>query len=145
MNIPSTRSRTSHKLVLTTFQSFDAEELEQYALRDSNGIIVERAQHTFMRCAIAIHGGNLERITATYNLISTQRFMPPSALLRTAGTSHETICSEASVSSSLSTAADVYDLTITLARTYARCQNACVSLQRLDRKLCVACSRYILI
>ncbi len=97
--------------------SFDPEELEEYALRGRNNVIVERGQHTLMRFAVAIHGCNIELITTTYKLLSARHFMPPAVLLQTAGTIRQALCSEAGVAvdavlAETRSTPDLYDLVL---------------------------------
>lgn len=117
--------------------SFDPEELEEYALRGRNNVIVERGQHTLMRFAVAIHGCNIERITTTYKLLSARHFMPPAVLLQTAGTIRQALCSEATIYMPLTDDSDIYALMGEVALNHARGRNSCVSLQRLDRSMYV--------
>lgn len=115
--------------------SFDPEELEEYALRGRDKFIVERVQHTFMRFAVAVHGRNVERITETYLSLSGHHLIPPLLLLRTAGTTEQTLSSEATVYLPLLVDDDAHTLMGTLAYNHSRFQETCVSLQRLDRKM----------
>lgn len=121
--------------IVDEYPSFDPEELEQYALRGRDGFIVERVQHTFMRFAVATHGRNIERITATYISLSEQRFIPPLILLRTAGTTDQTLSSESTIYLPLLDGGDAHTLMGTLAYHHSRFQNTCVSLQRLNRDM----------
>ena len=51
---------------------FGFKTLERAYLLKVNGKVVERPQHMWMRVAVCIHNGNLEKIKQTYDLMSTK-------------------------------------------------------------------------
>ena len=63
-----------------------------YLMRDQNGI-VERPQHMWLRVAVAIHMGDMDRIKETYDLMSMQRFTHATPTLFNAGTPRQQMSS----------------------------------------------------
>ena len=65
---------------------FGFKTLERAYLLRINGKILERPQHMWMRVAICIHLGNLEKIKTTYDLMSQKYFTHATPTLFNAGT-----------------------------------------------------------
>ena len=72
---------------------FGFKTLERAYLIKSNGKIVERIQHLWMRVAIQIHAPNLEKIKETYNGLSTKEFIHATPTLYNAGTNRPQLSS----------------------------------------------------
>lgn len=68
------------------FDYFGFKTLERSYLMRTNGYVIERPQHLFMRVAIGIHGENLEAAIETYNLMSQKWFIHATPTLFNAGT-----------------------------------------------------------
>lgn len=66
-----------------------------YLKKLSNGKIIERPQHMYMRVAIALHfrSDRMDRIVETYNLLSQGYFTHATPTLFNAGTTHEQLSS----------------------------------------------------
>lgn len=64
---------------------FGLSTLKKAYLTKSNGQIIERPQHMFMRVALGIHGNDLERVRKTYDGLSLQRYMHATPTLFHAG------------------------------------------------------------
>ena len=75
------------------YQYFGFKTLERSYLLKINGKIAERPQHMLMRVAIGIHGRDIERAIATYNLMSERYFTHASPTLFNAGTPHPQLSS----------------------------------------------------
>lgn len=76
----------SFSIHLTTYVSPAVRAIEgSYALRYGNRIF-ERPQYVWARCALAIHGDDIQSVVTCYDFISTMKFMPSSATLIHAGT-----------------------------------------------------------
>lgn len=75
------------------FDYFGLKTLERAYLMRSNGKIVERPQHMWMRVAVAIHIGDLEKIKTTYDLMSQKYFTHATPTLFNAGTSRPQLSS----------------------------------------------------
>ena len=56
------------------YNYFGFKTLERSYLLRINGKIVERPQHMIMRVAVGIHGGDIEKVIETYNLMSERYF-----------------------------------------------------------------------
>ena len=65
---------------------FGFKTLERAYLLKVNGKVVERPQHMWMRVAVCIHNGDLEKIKQTYDLMSTKYFTHATPTLFNAGT-----------------------------------------------------------
>ena len=72
---------------------FGFKTLERAYLIKSNGKVVERIQHLWMRVAIQIHAPNLEKIKETYNGLSTKEFIHATPTLYNAGTNRPQLSS----------------------------------------------------
>jgi ribonucleotide reductase alpha subunit len=57
-----------------------------YLLKGSDGRVRERPQHLWMRVAVALWGGNLEKVKETYDALSTKKFIHATPTLFNAGT-----------------------------------------------------------
>ena len=65
---------------------FGFKTLERAYLMKINKKIVERPQHMWLRVAIGIHGGNIERVKETYDFMSQKYFTHATPTLFNAGT-----------------------------------------------------------
>lgn len=65
---------------------FGFKTLERSYLMKVKNQIMERPQHMWMRCAIEIHGSNLERVFETYDLMSQKYFTHATPTLFNSGT-----------------------------------------------------------
>jgi ribonucleoside-diphosphate reductase alpha chain len=65
---------------------FGFKTLERSYLMRSNGVIVERPQHMWMRVAIGIHGADIDAAIETYHLMSQKYFTHATPTLFNAGT-----------------------------------------------------------
>jgi ribonucleoside-diphosphate reductase alpha subunit len=65
---------------------FGFKTLERAYLMRTNGKIIERPQHMWMRVSIGIHGNNRELVEETYNLMSQKYFTHATPTLFNAGT-----------------------------------------------------------
>jgi len=65
---------------------FGFKTLERAYLMKINKTIVERPQHMWLRVAIGIHGGNIERVKETYDFMSQKYFTHATPTLFNAGT-----------------------------------------------------------
>jgi ribonucleotide reductase alpha subunit len=72
---------------------FGFKTLERAYLMRLNRVIVERPQHMWLRVAIGIHCGNMERIKETYELMSLKYFTHATPTLFNAGTPHPQLSS----------------------------------------------------
>ncbi len=72
---------------------FGFKTLERAYLMRINGKIVERPQHMWLRVAIGIHCGNMERVRETYDLMSKKYFTHATPTLFNAGTPHPQLSS----------------------------------------------------
>lgn len=75
------------------FDYFGFKTLERAYLLKSNGKVVERIQHMFMRVALGLHCGNLHRTLETYDLMSQKYFIHATPTLFHAGTKHPQLLS----------------------------------------------------
>jgi ribonucleoside-diphosphate reductase alpha chain len=76
------------------FDYFGFKTLENgYMLRTRDGKSCERPQHMWMRVAVQLHGGNLERIRETYDALSQGYFIHATPTLFNAGTRHSQLSS----------------------------------------------------
>ena len=57
-----------------------------YLLKTSDGTIIERPQHMFMRVAVAIHGEDIDDVLKTYKLMSSKHFIHATPTMFNAGT-----------------------------------------------------------
>jgi len=65
---------------------FGFRTLEKSYLMRSNGVIIERPQHMWMRVAIGIHGDDIDAVIETYHLMSQKYFTHATPTLFNAGT-----------------------------------------------------------
>ena len=65
---------------------FGFKTIERSYLMRSNGVIVERPQHMWMRVALGIHGADIESAIETYHLMSQKYFTHATPTLFNAGT-----------------------------------------------------------
>lgn len=65
---------------------FGFKTIERSYLMRSNGVIVERPQHMWMRVALGIHGSNIDAAIETYHLMSQKYFTHATPTLFNAGT-----------------------------------------------------------
>ena len=65
---------------------FGFKTLERAYLMRINKIIVERPQHMWLRCAIQIHGSDIEKVKKTYDLMSQKYFTHATPTLFNSGT-----------------------------------------------------------
>jgi ribonucleoside-diphosphate reductase alpha chain len=65
---------------------FGFRTLEKSYLMRSNGVIIERPQHMWMRVAIGIHGADIDAAIETYHLMSQKYFTHATPTLFNAGT-----------------------------------------------------------
>lgn len=68
------------------YNYFGFKTLERSYLLRINGRVAERPAHMLMRVAVGIHGTDIERAIATYNLMSERYFTHASPTLFNAGT-----------------------------------------------------------
>jgi ribonucleotide reductase alpha subunit len=68
------------------FDFFGFKTLEKNYLLKSNGIVIERPQHLWLRVATCIHMGNILKIQESYNLMSQKYFTHATPTLFNAGT-----------------------------------------------------------
>lgn len=64
-----------------------------YLLRRRDGRVWERPQHMWMRVAIQLHGGDLDRVKETYDALSLGYFIHATPTLFNAGTTHPQLSS----------------------------------------------------
>lgn len=69
-----------------SFDYFGFKTLEKSYLLRMDGVVVERPQHLLMRCAVGIHGEDIEAAIETYNLMSEKWFIHATPTLFNAGT-----------------------------------------------------------
>jgi ribonucleotide reductase alpha subunit len=72
---------------------FGFKTLERAYLMKIGKKIIERPQHMWMRVAIGIHGGDLDRVKETYELLSQKYFTHATPTLFNAGTNHPQLSS----------------------------------------------------
>ena len=72
---------------------FGLKTLERAYLMRTNGKIIERPQHMWMRVAIGIHGDNFDKIKNTYELMSKKYFTHATPTLFNAGTPRQQLSS----------------------------------------------------
>jgi ribonucleoside-diphosphate reductase alpha chain len=76
------------------FDYFGFKTLEKsYLLKDTNGKIIERPQHLWMRVSLAMWIGNLERAFETYDYMSQKYFTHATPTLFNAGTQRQQLSS----------------------------------------------------
>ncbi|KAK1223145.1 ribonucleotide-diphosphate reductase subunit rnr1 [Marasmius sp. AFHP31] len=75
------------------YNFFGFKTLERSYLLRINGRVAERPQHMIMRCAVGIHGRDIDRVLDTYNLMSEKYFTHASPTLFNAGTPHPQLSS----------------------------------------------------
>ena len=68
------------------YEYFGFKTLEKSYLLKLNGKIAERPQHMLMRVAVGIHGGDIERVLETYDMLSQRYFTHATPTLFNAGT-----------------------------------------------------------
>lgn len=67
--------------------------LNGYLLRNTDGQVLERPQHLWMRVAIQLHGANKELVRETYDALSLGYFIHATPTLFNAGTKHPQLSS----------------------------------------------------
>jgi ribonucleotide reductase alpha subunit len=72
---------------------FGFKTLERAYLFKSNGIVLERPQHMWMRVAVSLHGDDLHAIKETYDLMSLKYFTHATPTLFNAGTARQQLSS----------------------------------------------------
>ena len=72
---------------------FGFKTLERAYLMKIGKKVIERPQHMWMRVAIGIHGGDLDRVKETYHLLSQKYFTHATPTLFNAGTNHPQLSS----------------------------------------------------
>ena len=72
---------------------FGFKTLEKAYLFRTDGKIIERPQHMWMRVSIAIHGKNIDKIKTTYDLMSNKYFTHATPTLFNAGTNRNQLSS----------------------------------------------------
>ena len=72
---------------------FGYKTLERAYLIRSNGIIVERIQHLWMRVALQIHGDDFDKVKETYDCLSTKKFIHATPTLFNSGTKNPQLSS----------------------------------------------------
>ena len=75
------------------FDFFGFKTLEKMYLTRVDGVIVERPQHMWLRVAVALWGGDLDRVRETYEHLSTRRFVHASPTLFNAGMKRQQLAS----------------------------------------------------
>lgn len=75
------------------FDYFGYKTLERAYLMKSNGIVVERPQHMWLRVAIALYGNDFGKVKDTYDLMSLKRMTHATPTLFNAGTRHPQLSS----------------------------------------------------
>jgi len=75
------------------FDYFGFKTLEKGYLLRSNGVVVERPQHMWMRVAIQLHMHNIPKIKETYDALSQGYFIHATPTLFNAGTKHPQLSS----------------------------------------------------
>jgi ribonucleoside-diphosphate reductase alpha chain len=68
------------------FDYFGFKTLERSYLLKMDSVVVERPQHMLMRVAVGIHGGDMDAVIETYNLMSEKWFIHATPTLFNAGT-----------------------------------------------------------
>ena len=69
-----------------TFDYFGFKTLERSYLLRTNGVIIERPQHMWMRVSIGIHGDDMIKVFETYHAMSSKYFTHATPTLFNAGT-----------------------------------------------------------
>ena len=72
---------------------FGFKTLESSYLFKKNGVVIERPQHMWMRVAIGIHSGDLDKVKETYDLMSQKYFTHATPTLFNAGTNRPQLSS----------------------------------------------------
>ena len=72
---------------------FGFKTMERSYLMKVGGVIVERPQYLWLRVAICIHGDNIEKVRATYDLMSQKYFTHATPTLFNAGTPKQQLSS----------------------------------------------------
>ena len=75
------------------FDYFGYKTLERSYLLKLGNEIVERPQYMYMRCAIGIHGNDIDKVLQTYQYLSEGYFTHASPTLFNAGTPHPQLAS----------------------------------------------------
>ena len=75
------------------YDYFGFKTLEKSYLMKTNGIIRERPQDMWMRVALSIHSGDLEKTKETYDLMSNKYFTHATPTLFNSGTDHQQLSS----------------------------------------------------
>ncbi len=92
---------------------FGLKTLQNAYLLKTDGVILERPQHLFMRVAISIHGNDMDMVKLVYNSFSNKYYTHATPTLFNAGTNYEQLSScfllgtEDSVEGLYKTAADM--------------------------------------
>ena len=75
------------------FDYFGFKTLERSYLMRTNGKLVERPQHMWLRVSLGIHGNDLDLVKETYDLMSQKYFTHATPTLYNAGTPHPQLSS----------------------------------------------------
>lgn len=75
------------------FDYFGIRTMEKIYCTKVGGRIVERPQHVYLRVAVALWGGDVDRVRQTYELLSTHAFTHASPTLFNAGTLQQQLAS----------------------------------------------------
>jgi ribonucleotide reductase alpha subunit len=67
--------------------------LNGYLLRNTEGQVIERPQHMWMRVAIQLHGTDMEKVKETYDALSQGYFIHATPTLFNSGTNHPQLSS----------------------------------------------------
>jgi ribonucleotide reductase alpha subunit len=67
--------------------------LNGYLLRNTDGKVLERPQHMWMRVAIQLHGDDMEKVKETYDALSQGYFIHATPTLFNSGTNHPQLSS----------------------------------------------------
>jgi len=97
------------------YDYFGYKTLERSYLICAGKQVVERPQYMLMRVALAIHGGNLERVAETYEMMSLGLFTHATPTLYNAGTMHPQMSSCFLIASKGDSIEGIYDTLTTCA------------------------------
>jgi ribonucleoside-diphosphate reductase alpha subunit len=75
------------------FDYFGFKTMERMYLSKVNGNIVERPQHTYLRIAIALWRGDIDKVKSTYDALSLRKFTHASPTIFNAGLKHANLAS----------------------------------------------------
>ena len=76
-----------------SFDYFGYKTLERAYLMKSDGEVIERPQHMWLRVAVALHGSDLAKVRETYDLLSLKEMTHATPTLFNAGTKHPQLSS----------------------------------------------------